>query len=72
MPSDLLEKPNSHTKSESANSVEEVLFKTDKKVRFETTLNSIVKEELVKLLKYRIMTFAWDLEDVTGVDLPIS
>lgn len=51
-----------------ANSMEEILLKVDKKVRFRIILSSVVKDNLVNLLKRRMTTFVWYLEDVTGVD----
>lgn len=67
----LLEKPNFHSKPEPVDPMEEVLLEADKKVHFGTTLNNMVKEELVNLLKCRTTTFAWHPEDVIGVDSTI-
>lgn len=65
---DLLEKPDSHSKLELVDPAEEVTLEANKRVHFETALNNTVKEKLVNLLKHRITTFAWNIEDVTCVD----
>lgn len=64
MPIELLVKLESHTKLEPANLVEEITLEVDKKVCFDTTLNNVIKEELVNILKCKIITFAWHLEEV--------
>lgn len=66
---DLLEKPDSHSKLELTDPMEEVL-EEDKKVHSGIAINNMGKEEQVNLLKRRITTFIWYLEDVIGVDPP--
>lgn len=44
MPIALLEKLDSHTKTEPRDLVEEILLEADKKIRFETVLSSTVKD----------------------------
>lgn len=65
---DFLKKPESYIKPKSADPVEEIMLQADKRVCFDIALNNAIKEELVNLLKSKIITFAWHPEEVTGVD----
>lgn len=72
MPINLLEKSKSNTKPKPVNLVEDIILEAYKKVRFGTTFNNAIKEELINLLKSRITTFAQHLKEVTGVDPGIT
>lgn len=48
--------------------MEEILLEADKNVHFGIVLNSLVKDNLVNLLKCRMIIFTWYLKDVISVD----